>query len=115
MATPDKVVEAWVDSIKTAVLAAAENGTREVVAAVAGKSIRVVGGIILASGALQNMTWKSATTAITGAMDLELGIPLVLPFCEVGYFHTAVAEALNVVLTDVASGGISGVIRYVEL
>lgn len=76
----------------------------ELVAAVTGKKIRVTSYVIMAAGTV-NATFKSATTALTGAFPLVAQAGISAPFCPPvasfgpnGYFETARGEALNLTL-----------------
>ena len=100
-------------NVLSAVVSAAENATTELVAAVTGKRIIVVGGLLSASTATQAATFKSASTAISGAMALFPGLPFALSESDVGYMETVAGEALNVTLANVAGGGLAGVLRYI--
>ena len=74
-------------------------------------------------------TFFSATTALTGAMELSTGDPgssdwtsgsspsvavLVLPFNEMGWFETAENETLKVTTANTGTG-INGVLGYVKM
>lgn len=84
-----------------AVISRASSG--EVVAAVAGKRIRVVSYVMVAAGAV-TVRIDSATTPISGVMSLITGTPLVVPHApegvagQKGYMQTAQGEALNLTL-----------------
>ena len=70
--------------------------TNELVAAVAGKQIRVLAFFVRAAGATV-LTFKSAATAITGAIPLIANGDLALQgnWCPAGMFQTVAGEALN--------------------
>lgn len=71
----------------------------EIVAAVAATKYRVLAVFMHATGGANTATWKSATTAISGAIDLLADTAVVLPFSPVGWFETTAAEALNLTLS----------------
>jgi hypothetical protein len=93
--------------------AAADN---TLVAAVAGKKIRVLSLFLVASGGAQNpgVRFESGTggTALTGVVDLAVDGQLVLPYNAQGWFETAVGALLNLELgaLTLVAGGLS----YVE-
>lgn len=84
-----------------AVISRATSG--EVLAATAGKRIRVVAYVMTAAGAV-TAEWRSATTPISGAMSMITGVPIVgQPMPEgiagqKGHFETAQGAALNLEL-----------------
>lgn len=91
----------------SAVLSAATGADREVVAAKAGYKIRVFGWV--ASNATQaTLTFKSATTAKTGAMPAAANGQITAFFAR-GIFDCTVAEALN---ATASAGTALGVVRY---
>lgn len=95
----------------TAKIDASSSGSNEIVAAVAGKRIRVLGYVVIANAAVA-ITWLSASTSLSGAMNLAgagYGVSTGQAVTE-GFrgFHlqTAVGEALNLNLSGaVAVGG----------
>lgn len=96
------------------VLVNAGNADNEIVAAVSGYKIRVLGYVLAGAGTF-TATWKSASTAKSGAMNFiaasNITAPVIAPLDgshEVGWFETAAGEAL--VLT--ATGGITGHLLY---
>lgn len=98
-------------TVKYAVVSESTAADNEVVAAVAGKKIRVLSYALSAAGAV-TVTWKTAATALTGAMSLATGTPLVCIEPQ-GCFETVAGEALNI-----APGGavqVSGHIAYIEV
>lgn len=82
-----------------------------VAAAGASNKIRVLAYTLVASGGANTVTWKSATTAKTGAMDIPDNQALVGAFCPVGLFETAANEALNLTLSGATL--VAGHITYV--
>lgn len=103
--------------MKFAVIDKATATTHEIVAAVAGKRIRVLAYLMVAAGAV-TATWKSAATALTGAMSLITGTPNQgnpLPNSlqgSRGVFETERGEALNLTLGGAVQ--VSGWLVYEE-
>lgn len=90
----------------TAVTAA----TAEIVAAVTGKSIYVVGYTLVASGTV-TITWKSATTALSGAMALAAQTTVTAHgTLATPVLGTASGEALNLTLAQAVQ--VSGHVAY---
>lgn len=52
--------------------------THEIVAAIAGRRIRLLGYLLVAAGS-QTATWQSGSTTLTGAMSMAVGVPLSHP------------------------------------
>lgn len=91
-------------------------GNTTIAAALTGKSHRLVGGFLLAANTT-TITIYSGTTALTGAMTLVAGTPLVLPAApsspgggRQAYLQAADAAAL--VLNLSSNVQISGVVEY---
>ena len=90
-------------------------GTLAVVAAVAGRSIRVKGYVLYAGGTT-NATWESGTTALTGPFPLKdqggaaAAIAPSAQGIEEFWFETAPGAPLNLV-TD-ANVQVSGHVAY---
>jgi hypothetical protein len=86
------------EPVTTVVLSATSDGDNTVVAAQgAGKKIRVL-GYVLNVNAAGTVTWKSASTAKSGAMEFVDGGGMVAPVCDpttgAFWFETAANEAL---------------------
>lgn len=75
---------------------AASTAAGEIVAAVAGHRIRVLSVIALAGGTETDLTFKSASTAISLLFANASNGGEVLPHNAHGWFQTAPGEALNV-------------------
>lgn len=97
----------------------ASSGANEIVAAVAGYRIRVMGGHFVCDAAV-TVTWKSATTALSAASSYAANGGPVLPIvpwprADVlppdGWLETAAGEALNMVLGGAV--GVRGWLKYV--
>ena len=89
------------------------SATGELVAAIAGRRIRVLGYLMVAAGAV-TVKFQSASTDLTGAMTLATGVPNtamggnsldVIPDVE-----TAHGEALNLTLSGAVQ--VSGWLLY---
>lgn len=99
-------------AVKRAVISAPQGATTAVVAAVPGKKIRVL-NLWVTSGFALTHTWKSASTALTGAMSVTAGFGYAGVADIVGHLVTAAGEALNLTV----SGGsilVGGMLTYVE-
>ncbi len=102
--------------IKRAVIRCNTNGNNTIIAAVTGKSIKVISVLLVAAGAV-NVRFESGAsgTALTGVMTLTAGGDnFVLPPAAPGYhwFETADAELLNLELS--AGVFVNGCIVYYE-
>jgi hypothetical protein len=74
----------------------------EIVAAVAGKKIKVTSYTLIGAGAV-SVTWKSAAAALSGAMPLAANSQLTAHASgQRGVLETVAGEALNLTL----SGGV---------
>lgn len=79
-------------------------GATELVAAEAGRRIRVL-GLISVTTAANSIKFQSATTDITALFPLAANGGFTLPFTEHGWCETAVGEALNINLSAATSTG----------
>lgn len=97
------------------VVDAAGNGDNEIVAAVAGKHIRVVAGSLTMTGTAVTIRFESGAggTALTGQMTPLQGHTIPMPYCPVGHFQTAKGESLNLELGGAQS--VDGWIVYQEV
>jgi hypothetical protein len=102
------------DPIYAAVDVAAA-GDNTLVAAVAGKRIRVLALHLTASGGANTIRLESAAsgTALTGQMDLAADGQLNLPYNPAGWCQTVAAELLNLELS--AATSVDGAITYVTV
>lgn len=89
----------------------AASGANEIVPAVSGGRIRVVGYSVVATGAV-TATWKSGTTALSGAMSIAAN-GVVSVAAEGGVIETAVGEALNITLSGAVQ--LSGHLSYIVM
>ena len=92
-------------NIKYAVIDAA-SGDTSIVAAVAGKRIKVVSYVLVPAGAL-TARFESAAggTALTGVMSLAANAELEAGYCPAGHFRTAEGEALSLELSASTADG----------
>lgn len=98
--------------LKFAKIAAASSGANEVVAAVTGKKIRVLGYLLSSAGTV-NAKWQSASTDLTGLHYTVANVQVPVAFSPVGHFETASGEALNLNLSGAVAVG--GYLVYVEV
>ena len=101
--------------VQFAVVAAATGGDNTLVAAVAGKKIRVRSLVLVASGGANNVRLESGAggTALTGVMNLAANGQLVLQESYAGWCETAAGALLNLELS--AATSVAGVIGYVTV
>lgn len=97
--------------IKQAKISLAASG--DLVAAVAGKSIRVLAYSIVAAGAVTAKFQSGGATDLTGAMSMITGTPLAPGESLAGHFQTVAGEKLNLVLGS--SVQVSGHLTYQEV
>lgn len=99
--------------VKRAVIDNATSGDNTLVAAVAGKRIRVLSMIAVMTGTAVTIRFESAAggTALTGQMQPSAGGGFVLPFNPLGWFETVSAELLNMELSGAQS--VDGCLTYV--
>lgn len=99
---------------KFAAIDAASSGDNTIVAAVAGKQIRVVSAFLMSAGELTVRFEDGAGgTALTGQMNVTSYSGFVLPFNPVGWFETSATTLLNLELSDAIS--VDGCLTYVEV
>lgn len=91
-------------NIKRAVIDDASSGDNELVAAVAGKKIRVY-NIVLVSAGSMTVRFESGAggTALTGQMNVVAGSGFAPGFDPMGHFETAAGAALNLELSAATS------------
>lgn len=84
------------------------------VAAVAGKKIRVLAVVVDAAGTV-TARFESGTggTALTGQMTFAAATSEVMPFNPVGWFETAAGALLNLELSAAVS--VDGCLVYIEV
>jgi hypothetical protein len=100
--------------VKRAVISASASGSNQIVAAVSGKKIVVLGYTIVAAGAV-TAQWKSGSTNISGAMSLAANGGAAVPTVdnEIGCMETAADAALNLNLGGAVS--VAGHLTYIEV
>lgn len=91
-------------SVSTAV-----SGSNTLVAATANKSTKVYRVILVAAGAV-TVQFFDGVTALTGAMSMATGVPLVLEFDGQPLFTGSVNTAFNITLGGAVQ--VSGAIDY---
>ena len=92
---------------------AASQTDSQIVAAVAGKHIRVLAYIVQCGGTATTILFSSASSAISPTFANAANGGSVVPFNPVGWFETNAGEALNV---TTGAGSTTGVlVRYVEV
>ena len=104
--------------VQRAAISNAAIGDFTAVAAVAGKLITVV-GLMLTSVGATTVTIKDGTggTAMSGAMTLNAGLPLVLPDNGLGgfdWFQTS-NPANNLAINNSTGTQVSGTIWYIQV
>ena len=107
----DQAFRETVENQKQVVISENTTGDQEIVAAVTGKRI-VVTSFWFKCSAANTLTWKSATTAISGAAAWEQSGGMIAPFNIGGYFWTIAGQALNLNLS--AAQQVSGSLTYIE-
>ena len=104
--------------MKTAIISASASGANQLVAAVAGKRIRVLHYRALVSGDV-SIKFQSASTDITGLMafsangGISAGAPSIIPAGLIFEFQTEPGEALNINLS--AAVAVGGYMLYQEI
>ena len=98
--------------VQYAAVAAAVLGDNTLVAAVAGKRIRVHSLVLVATGGTNDVALESGAggTPLTGDMGLAADGQLVLPHNPAGWCQTAVGELLNLELS--AATAVAGMLAY---
>ncbi|MEK6236457.1 MAG: hypothetical protein N2C14_17250 [Planctomycetales bacterium] len=89
------------------------SGDQQVLAAVAGKKLRVLASRELVDAAT-TVTWKSDSTALTGAMPYPTEGGAVQPMTPHGWLETVAGEALKVALGTTTST-LTGNLVYLEI
>jgi hypothetical protein len=85
-------------------------GSGDLVAAVTGKRIRVIGLMMVASAAMTFKLQSDSSTDLTGVMTMTTGVPISWVPRPKGYTQTNVGEKLACVITGV--GTIAGTLIY---
>ena len=82
----------------------------ELIALVASTRIRINSMCLTFAGTCLTAQFRSATTALTGAMTVIAGVPIQVTYNRFGEMETAAGENFNIVLG--AGGQCSGWINY---
>jgi threonine synthase len=97
---------------KFVAIAASASGVNVLLAAVAGKKIRVLSYVLVATTAV-TAKFQNGATDISGAMPLGATGVLVAPMNILGHFETAVNAALNLTLGSAVA--VAGHLTYIEV
>lgn len=90
-------------------VSASSSGDNTLLAAITGKKIRVVGGVLMAAGAVNAKFKSGASTDLTGLLRFDAaGSGVALPEMMAGLAETAAGEAL--VLNLSAATAVSGML-----
>lgn len=98
--------------VQRAAVVAAAAGDNTLVAAVAGKKIRLHSLVLVASGGANNARLESGAggTALTGVMNIAANGQLTLAYNPAGWVETVAAALLNLELS--AATAVGGVLTY---
>lgn len=99
-------------AVKYALFTNATAADNEVVAAVTGKRIILVGYTLVSTGT-NILTWKSDTSALSGPMAVAANAIIVVPETARGLMTTVAGEALNLAMGSATQ--VSGHIVYAEV
>lgn len=102
--------EDGIKPIKYALIDLAAGATAEIVAGVVGKKIRVLTLVVTGATANGTLVLKSATTALTGALNFAANGGFAI-HSDQGLFETAAGAALN---GTTVTTTIDGFLAYVE-
>ena len=102
--------------VKYAVIDAHLTGDTTLVAAVAGKKIRVISMFYLAAATV-SVRFESGTggTSLTGNLQHTAQTGVVLNYNEDGWFETAAGALLNLELTGGGVIAVDGALSYIEV
>lgn len=100
--------------LKRKIIDSSGSGDNTLVAAVAGKKIRVYQIVLIAAGTV-TIRFESGAggTALTGQMPLTVSTGFSSGWCPVGHFETAVGALLNLELSGAVS--VDGWMLYGEI
>lgn len=100
--------------VKHAIIDAATLGDNTLVAAVAGKKIRVLDIVVVSAGTMTIRFESGASgTALTGQMTVAAATGFAPGFSPIGHFETAAGQLLNMELSGATSA--DGWLRYIEV
>lgn len=95
-------------------VSASSAGNNTLVAAVTGKKIRVLAGLLYAAGTVTATIQTAAGgTALTGAFPLLAQVGFQVPYCPLGNFETVAGELLNLNLGGAVA--VTGWLVYIEV
>ena len=99
---------------KFAPITASASGATTIIALVASKKLRILGGFIVCAGAVSvNFQSHTTTTTKTGTMPFASNGGIAIPFSPVGWFETVAGEALDINLGGAVAVG--GQVVYIEV
>lgn len=99
---------------KFVTIAASSSGNNTLIAAVAGKKIRVLSYTLVAASSVTATFQNGASgTAISGIMSFAANGGVSVPFSPVGHFETSISTLLNLSLSGAVS--VAGHLCYVEV
>lgn len=100
--------------VKRAAIAASSSGDNTIVAAVAGKKIRVLSfALVCASAVTVRFEDGAGGTALTGQMEFAANSGISPPEIQSGHFETTAGTLLNLELSGAVS--VAGWVNYVEV
>jgi len=98
-----------VGNLIEAIVSAATSGDRTIIAASAGKTVRIYKCFIVSAASVA-LTFKDGATAMTGAVSLIAGNPLIMPYDDFPWFSCSTGNAFVIGLSGAVQ--ISGRIYY---
>lgn len=100
--------------LEKASVSVAAIGDNTLVAGATGRRVRLVGGLLVASGGANTVTISDGTTALTGAMDIPADGYLPLGFSARGLVDDT-AAGLSLVLELTAATLVAGFVQFVVI
>lgn len=101
--------------VKYAVVNTSTAASNEIVAAVSGKKLRILGLVLLSAGAVDITIEDEDGTDLIGLLPVAAAdSALVLPVCELGYQETPAGKALHMLLSGAVQTGGSVVYQEIE-
>lgn len=100
--------------LKRVIIDNATSGDNTIVAAVTGKKIRVISGLLISAGTV-TVRFESGAggTALTGQISLVANVGFNIPEAMAGAFETAASALLNLELSGAVS--VDGWLNYIEV
>ena len=99
--------------IKFAAISETTAASNEIVAAVTGKRIRILGIVLSAADAVTATIEDEDGNDLIGPLDITADAPIVLPVSGIGYQQTPATKALHLLLGGAVAVG--GCITYQEI